>query len=493
MNIIPIQEELEPYFPILYGNKDFQIFKDQLERMDQLLKEGQLEEKVIQLKMKKQPFIMSFKQKVKFQKKIIKAFRCNLVKDVTGLSFRALSVRLSESLVLQKFCNLVRIDLIRIPSKSTLEEYSKMFDENIYRDLVNVFILEARKVSKAGKVAFDLRCPLNLDDYFADSSCVSANIHFPVDWVLLRDACRTFCKAILLIRREGLKNRMDSPKTFMKKMNQLCIEMTHCRRKKESKKQRKNTIRKMKTLSHVISTHAKKHRDLLDQYWDSTTLSRKQAEQVISRIDGILESLPKAINQAHERIIGERPVSSKDKLLSLYEPDLNVIVRGKAGAEVEFGNTLMIAEQSNGLVIDWQFVKEASPGDSNLIEKMLKRSYQNLQSYPKSLGTDRGFDAKKLKSFLEKNKIFSGICPKNVSALNSKLEDEKFVQLQSRRSQTEGRISILKNKFLGKPLRSKGFENRKKSIASAIFTHNLWVLARLPVAEENKEELKQVA
>jgi IS5 family transposase len=368
-----------------------------------------------------------------------------------------------------------------------------MFDENIYRDLVNVFILKGREFSKEGKLVLQLRNPLNLDDYFADSTCVSANIHFPVDWVLLRDACRTFCKAIFLIRREGLKSRMDSPKSFMKKMNQLCIEMTHCRRKKESKKHRKKTLRKMKTLSHVIKTHAEKHRDLLDQYWESTSLSRKQAEQIINRMDRILESLPKAINQAHERIIGERPVAAKDKLLSLYEPQLNVIVRGKAGAEVEFGNTLMIAEQSDGFVIDWKFVEEASPGDSKLIEEILERSHQNIQSYPNSLGTDRGFVSKKLESFLAKNKIFNGVCPKNVSDLKSKLEDKTFVQLQSRRSQTEGRISILKNKFLGKPMRSKGFENRNIGIASAIFTHNLWVLARLPVAEERKEEFHQAA
>jgi len=493
MNIIPIQQELEPSSPIIYGNQDFKNFKNQWERMDQLLERVKLEEKVIELKMKELPFLMSYKQKKNFQKKVRKAFRCNIVRDVTGLSFRALSVRLSESSVLQKFCNLIQIDSIRVPSKSTLEEYSKMFNETIYRDSVNTVIRKAREIPKEGKQSLNLRVPLNLDDYFADSTCVSANIHFPVDWVLLRDACRTFCKVLLLIRGEGLKNRMDSPKIFMKKMNLLCMEMTHCRRKKESKKHRKTTLRKMKMLSNVVANHVKKHRDLLNQYWESTTFSHRETDQILNRINRILESLPKAINQAHERIIGERPVASKDKLLSLYEPDLNVIVRGKAGAEVEFGNTLMIAEQSNGLVVEWQFVKEASPGDSNLIEKMLKRSYQNLQSYPKSLGTDRGFVSKKLETYLEKNKIFNGICPKNVSDLKSKLEDEKFVQLQSRRSQTEGRIAILKNKFLGRPMRSKGFENRKKAIASAIFSHNLWVLARLPVTEENKEKLDLAA
>lgn len=60
--------------------------------------------------------------------------------------------------------------------------------------------------------------------------------------------------------------------------------------------------------------------------------TRPQAEQVLARIDGVLAPLPQAVQQDHERIIGERPVANADKLLSLYERDLHVIVRGKAGA-----------------------------------------------------------------------------------------------------------------------------------------------------------------
>lgn len=493
MNTIPIQKEFEPLLPTIYGNQDFRNFVYQLERIEQILKQGKIEDKLIELKMKEMNQGMSLKERMKYQERILKAFRCNIVKDLTGLSFRSLSVRLSESWTFQKFCNLLRIDSIRIPGKSTLEVYSKMFDEELFRDLVNVLLMKAREAPIEGKQVLNLESPLNLNDYFADSTCVSANVHVPVDWVLLRDACRTFCKALLLIRKEGLKNRMKSPKEFMKKMNQLCIGMTHCRRKKGSQKHRKETLRKMKTLTHVITKHVTKHRALLDEYWESTQLSRKETEVILTRIDSILESLPKAINQAHERIIGERPVAAKDKLLSLYEPDIKVIVRGKAGAEVEFGNSLMIMEQSLGFVVDWQFIKEQSPGDPKLVEKPLERSYQKQGSYPDSFGADRGFVSKKLEALLEKHKIFNGICPKSVSDLETKLEDKKFVELQSRRSQTEGRIAILKNNFFGKPMRSKGFENRKTAIASAIFTHNLWVLARLPVTKEVEEELIQAA
>jgi hypothetical protein len=44
--------------------------------------------------------------------------------------------------------------------------------------------------------------------------------------------------------------------------------------------------------------------------------------------------------------------------------------------------------------------------------------------------------------------------------------------------------NIFKNGFLGKPIRSKGFFRRQGRVAWAVLTHNLWVIARLPVAEQ---------
>ena len=57
----------------------------------------------------------------------------------------------------------------------------------------------------------------------------------------------------------------------------------------------------------------------------------------------VTDKLDAAIKNAHERIIGQRQVANEDKILSIYENEVNVIVRRKAGAEVEFGNTLYLA------------------------------------------------------------------------------------------------------------------------------------------------------
>jgi len=49
-----------------------------------------------------------------------------------------------------------------------------------------------------------------------------------------------------------------------------------------------------------------------------------------------------------------------------------VIVRRKAGRAVEFGNTLFLAEQRDGLIVDWELFREPDacdtcslPGDHN--------------------------------------------------------------------------------------------------------------------------------
>jgi hypothetical protein len=67
------------------------------------------------------------------------------------------------------------------------------------------------------------------------------------------------------------------------------------------------------------------------------------------------------------------------------------------------------------------------------------------------------------------------------------MKDGKFAALQKRRAQTEGRIGVLKNGFFGAPMRAEGFEHRERAVMWGVLTHNLWVLARLRVAKEEKK------
>jgi hypothetical protein len=186
------------------------------------------------------------------------------------------------------------------------------------------------------------------------------------------------------MRAHGLKHRMPEPESFLGEINRLCIRMTHARGSKEAKKERKKVLRAMKRVVNVVQEHAERYRDLLQERWkEETDLSQKEAQQIINRMQGVLEQLPQAVKQAHER-----------------------------------------------------------------------------------------------------QEIFNGVCPRNPALLKQRLEEPKFVALQKRRSQTEGRIGIFKNVFLGRPMKAKGFENRQRSLAWAVMAHNLWVVVRLDWKEK---------
>ena len=88
--------------------------------------------------------------------------------------------------------------------------------------------------------------------------------------MLLRDAARSLLLAIKTIRAQGLKHRMIEPTQLLKQMNKLCIQMTHTRRKKDSKKLRKIILRAMKKLSQCIAKHAVRYHELLIKEWQKT-------------------------------------------------------------------------------------------------------------------------------------------------------------------------------------------------------------------------------
>ena len=507
MQMLAYQPELRPALPVVVGNVDYSEFRQTLERMDRILIESGVEGQFVRLRlaegeaeaeeyagqMGKQPRELSAKEREKIRRHAVRALRSNVVRELIGETARGLSTRLADSPLLQWFCRMERIDVVRVPSKSTLDRYQKLVPEAVVRQVVDELNGVAASGGHEGQGELGLEKPLATEALFLDTSCVKANIHFPVDWVLLRDAVRTLIKAVMVIRKHGLKNRMSEPSEFIRGMNRLSIEMTHTRRRAEGKKARKRVLRTMKKLMKKVDRHARKHRDLLEKERERTDLSERQAAVILQRIDRVREQLPEAIRQAHERIIGGRLVPNEEKILSLYEPDVHVLVRGKAGAEVEFGNTLLLAEQQQGVIVEWKLIKEQAPADSTMVSESLNRFTAIFGSPPDAMAADRGFDSHRNQEHLEKAGVYNAICPRSVMDLRERMKEEQFAPLQRRRAQTEARLAIFKNDFLGRPMRSKGFVHRQNRVGWAVLAHNLWVIARLPQAEEQPDELERAA
>jgi hypothetical protein len=493
VNIITYQPALRPALPNIYGPLEYREERALYERIDHILKVSGLEQEFINLALDDQQIDLattSPKQLEWFANFSVMALRANIARDLTGLAHREFCTRLADSTLLQWFLQIGQIDTIKTFAKSTSDRLTRWVSEASLRRINQRFtallamIDPATGAAASPAVSFGLPEPITFAEVFFDSTCLKANIHFPVDWVLLRDAARTLMKATVLIRKAGLKTRMpQEPLEFLSDMNTLCMKMSASRRSADSKKRRKQVLREMKALERRIAGHARAHVDALRTRHEETDLTAGQAQVIIARMEGVLGQLPAAIKQAHERIIGERQMSNQDKILSLYDASINVIVRGKAGAEVEFGNKLWLGEIKEGLIVDYELYDD-NPSDPALVKPAIQRLVVQQDLAIKHAWGDRGLASKLNKEMLESLGIRDGLCPRDVAELSQRLNEEPgFRAGLKRRAGTEARIGIFKNVFMGRPAPAKGFAHRELAVGWAVLTHNLWVVARLAEAQ----------
>ena len=469
-------------------NQDYEVFHTDLEKISQDLDGSGMGELAIEYALENLGSGSDL-QKHRTAEFAPTALRMELLRHLLGTpSFRSFSRSLASSDLLADFCRVRMLDGIRWTSKSTLERASKLFTSEQIEQL-NAKLCEIVS-NKDLSEKVDLEETVDASICLVDSTCLEANIHFPVDWVLLRDVSLSLLGTIKLIRREGLLNRMlKGPEKLGTELNRLCIEMTHARRTKDAKKKRKNVLRRLKRQVKCIAAHARTHRDLLEKDISATCWSSHQVAQMIKRIDEKLEQVPQLIKQAHERIIGERIIASKDKTLSVHESDIHVLVRGKSGKEVEFGNSLFLSESPDGFILDYQLYKDAPPPETQKLRESLER--QQSFDVKRKIGgviADRGFSSAAMSAELEDAGIKDFICPRNIDKLNERLKEADFRNFQKRRGGTEARIAIIKHKIGANRCRAKGFNYRNLAVAWGVLSHNLWWIARKVRDQEDQRE-----
>ncbi len=468
MKNIAVQSFLRPALTPVIRCKDYTVFLETMERIDRVLIDSSLEREAI-VKALEGWDEAGGKDRERRALRAIKALRVEVVRHLLGgISFRCLSQELGRSELLANFCRVREVDGIRKISKSSLERDSKFFDEAYLRQLharMTEVVGNAEHCGEAG-----LEKPIDTRECLIDATCLEANIHWPVDWVLLKDVGATLLKAISLIRQAGMKQRMpQGAKGLAREMNKRCLEMTHARRRREAGKA--ITPRRRRAM------------------W----IHREEGERIIERMDGMLEQIPQVMKQAHERIIGGRQVKNEEKILSAYEPEIDVIVRGKADREVEFGNTLYLCESAEGYLLDWKLYGGQAPSElKQLWESLERQKGFALEEKIEAISGDRGYASKAASKRLQAEGIFDALTPRNPQELKERMEEPRFVRLQRRRGSTEGRIGVLKNRWHGGKIRSKGFDNRNLSVAWSVLSHNLWKIAQR-LAQEHEKEATQAA
>jgi hypothetical protein len=111
----------------------------------------------------------------------------------------------------------------------------------------------------------------------------------------------------------------------------------------------------------------------------------------------------------------------------------------------------------------------------------------------KKLWTDRGMFSAANEAVLAEHGIESGLCPRNPQELKARLAQPGQRDGMKRRGSTEARVAIFKNIILNNPVREKSIGARGKACGWAVLSHNLWVLARMPLAKAETSQVPRKA
>ena len=171
---------------------------------------------------------------------------------------------------------------------------------------------------------------------------------------------------------------------------------------------------------------------------------------------------------------------NEEKLFSIFEPHTELLKRGKAGKDVEFGHMIQI-EQVAGKFITNYDVFDKKPVEHQLVTRALESHKKLFGEYPDTLAADKGYyESMAVVERLENKVATVSIGKKGRRTFEeSEREHDPLFRLAQRfRAGVEGTISFLKRSFRLARCFNKGWEHFVSTIGQTIFAHNLLVLAR---------------
>ena len=89
--------------------------------------------------------------------------------------------------------------------------------------------------------------------------------------------------------------------------------------------------------------------------------------------------IERIIRQTERRVLQGETVAANEKIVSLFEPNADIVVKG--GREVEYGHKLNLTTGRSGLILDL-VIEAGNPADSERFLPMLKRHIVTWLLYP---------------------------------------------------------------------------------------------------------------
>ncbi len=394
---------------------------------------------------------------------VLRVLVCQVVE---GQSLRSIVVRIDDSHFLRRF---VGIDngpmmdfttLCKLKSSISAETWAK----------VNRCLAEAA-VERKLIVGEKLRI---------DTTAVETNIHWPTDSSLLWDVYRVLARLIEQAR-EVVPDAVGGGRVQLRRAKRLQQRIARRAAQKGCAVDRLKPLysRLIRKVEDIAQWAQEVRRELVhSRIADARGLV--MAVSISAQIEHYLGLSARVVDQARRRVLDGESVPNEEKIFSIFEPHTELLKRGKAGKDVEFGHMIQIQQVASKFITGYD-VFEKRPVEHELVDSVLKSHRSLFGDHPEQLAADKGYyhSRQSLARLRKKIPVLSigkkgGRTAEEVAAE----DDPLFRHAQRFRAGVEGTISFLKRVLRLARCINKGWEHFVTTVGQTIFTHNLLVLAR---------------
>jgi hypothetical protein len=390
-----------------------------------------------------------------------------IIKEILGISDRETVEQIKENPYLQYFIGL-EVYENKEPFDASMLVH---FRQRIGMDLVNQInkkmvkeaeeeiLAEVEEKEKEGEEGEGEN--QNRGKLLIDATCAPADIKYPTDIGILNEA-REKTEKIIDSLYKKTKKKGKKPRTYRITARKDYLKLSKKRR--PSRKERRKGIKKQIQYIQRNLAHIEKLRE----------------DEEVAKLSKNEEKILLIIKKAYEQQVemyenNENKV--ENRIVSLTQPHVRPIVRGKAGTPVEFGAKLS-ASYVNGYVylyrLSWDNYNESGDFKGQIEEFKRETGY-----YPQSVHADAIYRTRENRAFCKERGIRLsgpplGRRPTNISPEKKKeaLQDERD------RNAIEGKFGQAKRRFSLNRVMTKLPDTSETAIAITFLVINLSALLR---------------
>jgi hypothetical protein len=390
-----------------------------------------------------------------------------IIKHLESLDDRGVIAAIEENIYMQYFVGLKEFTTEPIFDPSLFVELRKRVGNELF-DSLNADLIKAvsqkkdKRHNKKNKKKDDQDEPRNKGKMQADATVADQYITFPTDNGILNES-RKKCEKLVDILYEKNGKSGVKPRTYRRSIDKAYLEYS------KKKRKTKGTHRKMtRKLLECVNRDIKHIDGLLDGFeQQGDRFPLKHAEQ---RLFWIIRTA-----YLQQKYMYDTDTNScQHRIVSIYQPHVRPIPRGKTKAQIEFGSKLGVSYDEGFTRIN-TFSWDAYHESGDLIKQV--EAYRELHGhYPELVQIDKIYATRENRRWLKERDIRITAQPlgrKPVKTRENYYQRNKARKEAAERNHIEGRFGQGKNGYSLNEIRARLRSTSESWVACIFFVMNL--------------------